>query len=246
MRHAHGMMIGILAVAGSVSAASAGTFAWNVAIQLGDGNAWNAGAPENLQFSSVEQVPGANGGIAFRIVGSRAGTNWSANWDLLLDQDPFVSSNFSITNNTGILQTFTIAITTASVPLTAPTVMSGSISGFVGDGNGLADQFGNGATVRTQGGFPFYEALVDGVGVRSLYTDPTSASAVLFNTSPIAEQNFAGEAGPAIAASIGIRNHFELTPGDNAGFTSTFLIVPSPAGLGLFGAIGLVALRRRR
>ncbi len=245
MRHTNSIIVGVLAAAGAVSMAEAVTFPWNVAIQWGT-STWNAGDPANLQFSTIEQVPGENGGVALRIVGSKTISSWVANWDLLLDQDPFVSSSFGITNNTGVLQTFTISITTASMALGAPTVMSGTISGFVGDGNGLLDQFGNGGTVRTQGVSPFYEALVDGVGVRSLYTAPTTASAPLFGTNPIANQNFGGEAGPAIASSIGIRNIFEVTPGDNAGFTSTFLIVPSPAGLGLFGALGLVALRRRR
>lgn len=236
-------LVGVLAAAGCVSAAQAGTSAWDIVINWGESSSWSVAAhPESFTITEEE---GTNGVTAYRIIGTHTTSNWSASWDMFLDPDPFVSSSFSITNVSGILQTFTVTTTTPAMALGGPTTMTGSISGSVGDGNGFVDQFGNGATVRTSGGLPFYEALVDNVGVRSLYSDPQLHSAPVGLTMGIPAQNFVGEAGPGIVSSIGIRNNFELTPGDNAQFTSTFLIVPAPAGLGVF-AFGLIALRRRR
>jgi hypothetical protein len=125
--------------------------------------------------------------------------------------------------------------------------MSGSISGTVGDGDGLLDPNGNGATVSTQAnGRPYYEALVDGAGVRQLYAAPQVHAAPLNLTSDIDTQNFLNEVGPAANATIGIRNAFMLTSGDNASFTSTFLIVPAPAGVAMLGVFGMAIGRRRR
>ena len=244
MQHTKCIVAGVLAIAGAASAAQAGTTSWDIVINWGSGSSWSVAA--NPQTFTITQEEGANGAIAYRVVGSHTTPNWSASWDMFLDPDPFVSSNFSITNNSGVLQTFTVTTTTPTIGLAGPTTMTGSVSGFVGDGNGQMDQFGNGATVRTATGSPFYEALVDGADVRSLYSDPQVFAAPLGLTNGIPAQNFIGEAGPALISSIGIRNVFQLTPGDNAGFTSTFLIVPAPAGLGLLGVFGLAATRRRR
>lgn len=244
MQRTTSIVAGIAAIALAAGTAHAGTSTWDIVINWGESGSWSVA--DNPQTFTITEVEGANGATAFRVIGSHTTSNWSATWDMFLDPDPFVSSNFSITNNSGILQTFTVTTTTPTIPLAGPTTITGSISGFVGDGNGMVDQFGNGGTVRTQGGLPFYEALVDGNDTRSLYSSPQTHTAPLGLTMGIPAQNFVGEVGPPLIGSIGIRNHFELTPGDNAGFTSTFLIVPAPASLGLFGVLGLAAIRRRR
>src|SRR5690606_36708696 len=133
------------AVAGLSSAANAGSTAWDIVINWGSGSSWSVAA--NPQSYTIEEVPGHNGVTAYHIVGSHTTSSWSASWDMTLDPDPFVSSSFSITNVSGILQTFTITTITPAMALAGPTVMTGSISGSVGDGNGQVDQFGNGATV---------------------------------------------------------------------------------------------------
>lgn len=245
MQHTKCIVASVLAIAGAASAAYAGEApSWDIVINWGSTGSWSVAA--NPGSYTITEEPGANGAIAYRVVGSHATSNWSAQWDMFLDPDPFVSSNFSIVNNSGVLQTFTVTTITPTIALSGPTTMTGSVSGFVGDSNFTPDQFGNGATVQTQGGLPYYEALVDGVDTRSLYSSPQVNSAPFNLTNGIPAQNFINEAGPALISSIGIRNHFQLTPGDNAGFTSTFLIVPAPASLGLLGVFGLAATRRRR
>lgn len=244
MKHKMRIVAGFAAFAGVATAAQAGTTSWDIVINWGSGSSWSVA--NNPGSYTITEEEGANGAIAYRVTGAHTTSSWSAQWDMFLDPDPFVSSNFSITNVSGVLQTFSITTITPTMSLGGPTTMTGSVSGFVGDGNGLIDQFGNGATVQTQGGLPYYEALVDGVDVRSLYSSPQVNTAPLGLTNGIPAQNFIGEAGPALIGSIGIRNHFQLTPGDNAGFTSTFLIVPAPASLGLLGVFGLAATRRRR
>jgi MYXO-CTERM domain-containing protein len=49
-------------------------------------------------------------------------------------------------------------------------------------------------------------------------------------------------------ANIAIRLRFNLSPGDSAGFTSVFNVIPEPstAVLAGFGLLGLLAAGRRR
>lgn len=237
----------IVAVAGlAVASANAGIAGWDIAVSGGTTN-WAA----SLDPGSYTIIQ--NGNI-YRVVGGVTTSSWSMSFELQFDPDPFVSSSFTIQNLGGVSTPFTVTVTAPSIALASPTSMTGSVSGTVGDGNGAIDQFGNGATVQSQGnGRPYYEALVDGLGVRTLLDAPRIDIAPLGLTrninrpDPVQEpSDFLNEAGPAVASSIGIRNAFMLSGGDNASFTSTFLIVPSPAGVGLLGLAGLAAARRRR
>lgn len=240
---------GACAIATSASASVVLPEGWN--LQL-----WNNGPASGGPWSAADNPndwtatsrPGPNGSPIYRIVGASTYEGVGIEFDVEFDQDPFVSSAFTVTNNTGITSAFTVMVTIPIFPpLAAPTVMSGSISGTVGDGDGLVDPFGNGATVTTQAnGRPYYEALVDGAGVRQLYPSPQIHAAPLNLTADIDTMNFLNEVGPAANATIGIRNAFMLTSGDNASFTSTFLIVPAPAGLAMLGVFGVAATRRRR
>lgn len=239
----------ILALAGAANAGSVFS-GWEVEIDYGTGPdqvQWFASAyPEAF---NITQSEGPNGPI-YRISGAWATDLWSCNWEVTSDPDPFVSSSFTIQNMGPALAPFVITVTAPSMALFAPSSMSGSISGTIGDGNGLADIFGNGGTVQTigfpGGGAPYYEAMVDFATVRTLYNAPQRDSAIVGGTNTIPTMSFGPEAGPAVLATIGIRNSFELTAGDNASFTSTFLIVPTPAGAGILGLAGLAMIRRRR
>lgn len=238
---------GLCAVASVASASVVLPQGWDFQVGLGDArDTWSA-AQNPHTYTATSRV-GPNGSTIYRIVGAASTAEMSVEFDIEFDPDPFVSSAFTVINNSGVVSPFTVTVTVPVFPpLFAPTSMTGSISGTVGDGDGLVDPFGNGGTVMTQAnGRPYYEALVDGGGVRSLYTAPQTDIAPLNLTSDIPTQNFIGEAGPAVLNSIGIRNAFMLTPGDNASFTSTFIIVPTPAGVAVAGLVGLVGLRRRR
>jgi hypothetical protein len=236
----------VLSVGGLCSVANAGVSDnWDIFIQMGDGNAWSVRAnPQSYTFS---EYTNAEGKTLYRIIGGWSNANWTCSWNVEFDPDPFVSSSFTITNNSGVLAPFTVTVNTPAMALTAPTTMTGSISGTVGDGDGVVDQFGNGASVMTQAnGRPYYDALTDGLSARELYSAPQFHSAPVGLTASIPTANFINEIGPAVAGSIGIRNAFMLTPGDNASFTSTFFIIPAPAGVAAFALAGLVGLRRRR
>ncbi len=238
---------GLAAAASMASASVTLPQGWDVVVDGGQERvSWHAANNPGHYQSSVRR--NEHGQDIYRVWGNVNTTDFGFDFDVEFDPDPFVSSSFTVINNSGVLSPFTVTVTIPVFPpLAAPTSMTGSISGTVGDGDGLADQFGNGATVMTQAnGRPYYEALVDGFGARQLYPAFQQNIAPLNLTSDINTQNFIGEVGPAVLNTIGIRNAFMLTPGDNASFTSTFIIVPSPAGIAAAGLIGLAGLRRRR
>jgi hypothetical protein len=152
----------------------------------------------------------------------------------------FLSSAFTVTNTSMMTDTFVVTATTpvsAAGPLTA----SGSVSGSVGDSSG-----GDGATVSSLPGSSLYEAFIDSSSIATLLDDPFSQSAPAFATSPFGPGNFSGLATGGVSTDIAITNVFELTQGDNASFTSTLVLVPTPGALGLLGVAGLAMTRRRR
>lgn len=236
----------LFALAGTAQAGISGLPGWDMVIETSSGAPWVAS--ENTDSFTITQIMGSDGHIRYRVIGGASGDGWSLSWNTLLDPDPFISSSFTVQNMSGMTQDFTITTTLPIFPvLTAPTTMTGSISGTVGDGDGMLDPNGNGATVTTQAnGRPYYEALVDGLGVRSLYAAPQTHTAPLGLTAAIPTQNFINEVGPGVLNTIGIRNAFTLTSSDNAAFTSTFVIIPAPTTLGAFGLIAAAAVRRRR
>jgi hypothetical protein len=242
----------VLSIAALVCAAGAATAGiqpptgWDIQVQMNDGTPWSAAS--NPDSYIVTAFTGPDGNIRYRVQGGASGDGFNVSFNTVLDPDPFISSSFTIQNMSGLTQNFTVTTTLPIFPaLSAPTTMTGSVSGTVGDGDGLFDPNGFGATVTTQAnGRPYYEAMIDGGGVRSLYTAPQFNTAPLGLTNTIPTQNFINEVGPAALFTIGIRNAFTLTSSDNAAFTSTFLVVPAPMGVAVAGLAGLVGLRRRR
>ena len=241
------------------ASASAGVFTgWDVTIQLGDNTPWSV---VNQGVYQMTQTANPDGSTTYVVTGSDSNANRTFGWDVEIIEVPavagrggsgalFVSSSFSITNNTGVIQPFNVQV---NVPgsLSGPNVMRGSVSGSVGDGDGALDIFGAGGTVQTQmypnpGARPYYAAIIDGVDVRDLYAAPSRNQAPQFGTADIDTQSFMNEPAPAVAGFVGIRNSFMLTSRDNAQFTSTFVVVPTPGALAIAGIAGLVGLRRRR
>lgn len=230
-----------VALGGLVGSASAGVLqGWDIVISFNGGN-WSAAA--NPDKWTIEEVTNPDTGKTFfRVIGSHSNSNWTCDWSLDLDPDPFVAANVNVTNNTGLSANFVVTTVIPAIPtLPGPTVMNGSISGSVIDFNGIG-----GATISTMPMLPWYEALVDGSVARTMYDDPSSVSALPQATQAIPKMNFSGEPYGAVNATIGIRNNFTLTAGDAANLVSTFNIVPTPAGLGVLAFAGVVAARRRR
>lgn len=242
--------IGAFAIAASATAGTIIPSGLNVEVS------WSAGTwsiwdnPESIQ--EVHDMP--NGDI--QIVGSwTAASNFDADWTITIGEDAnadrggsrgagfaFISNNFSVTNLTAIPQDFTISVSQAEAPIGAPTQITGSNVGEVGDGDGIG-----GGTLESTPGMPFYEALMDGVGVRTLFDAPQTVIAGQFLTQSYGPDSFIGEANAnGVSASVGITNRFRLSAGDRAGMTSTFAVIPTPGTTALLAITGFAAIRRRR
>jgi len=213
---------------------------WDMTISFNGGN-WSAAAnPQTWEISEVTNPD--TGKTFFRITGAHSNANWSCDWSIDVDPDPFIFSNINVTNNAAGFSTFSITVDLPVFPaFPGPNTMDGSISGSLLNTNNDA-----GAEVRTFGGNPFYEAFVDGGSVRTLYDDPSSATVVGFGTTAIPTQSFLGEAAPPALSEIAIRNRFELSGNDSVNFVSTFQLVPTPAGFSVLVFAGIAASRRRR
>jgi len=173
--------------------------------------------------------------------------NWTFEWDLMGDPDPFITGSVSMVNNSGATQTFLIDISIPISPaLAAPTLMGGSIQGGMTVDNTPGELSSVGDSI--------YRALIDGAEVgepAKLFDDPTTTGLVGAGLSPsLGSESFGtpipSAPGPAVSSSIGIRFEFSLTPGDRATFTASFFVIPAPGAAGVFAIAGLVGVRRRR
>lgn len=176
-------------------------------------------------------------------------------WEATFKEDPYVLNNITVTNTTGFTQTF---IATVILPIPAfayDEVVSSSVGVTVTDGD--ADGV---MSFAIDGGTPIYQGTVLNSGevshVSLLDLNPsglpitTADCPVVFaGCTATSQAGVASQAaGPDTATQIGITLTFALSPGDSAGITSRFEIVPEPGtamlvGLGL---AGLGALRRPR
>lgn len=214
----------------------------DIRIQTNGGTIWNIQNGENLanSISEFNRV----GEFQYEIKGSFSTANWSCNWDLLVDEDPFVIANFAFTNNTATDNNFVVIIGANVMAVSPSSIMQGSISGSVGSGNPGVKTATFGATA----GDSLYTALIDGVGVQTLLDDPFSVSTNLTTTFGTADFGVPSPIpGPAVVSTLGIRHAFFLTAGDSATISSAFVVnVPTPGAAALFGMATLITLRRRR
>src|SRR5262245_24635409 len=175
----------------------------------------------------------------FTYEGSEVRPGWTLTWDMTVDVDPFVTSNISVLNNTAGVQTYTIIVQLPVAPLSPSTVIGGSVQG------GITSNSSPG-TLSSAAGTAIYTALIDGLSVGTLYNDPTSVGSGAFLSNTLTAAAFGtpipSAPGPAVTSDIGIQLKFTLTPGDQASFTSIFVVeVPEPTSLALL-SVGLVAL----
>jgi hypothetical protein len=177
------------------------------------------------------------------------------NLNITLNSDfNFLNSNFAVENQGANTERLTIDIIWTVGVLGPSTLTSGSVSGSVTDGlSGDSGTKDGSATVSTEGGNPFYTALIDGGFYEDLYTAPTSF--VTATSQGFGPQDFGmpspSQPGPGVTSTIGIRYDFNLTNQDQASFTANFRVepVPEPSTAAILG-IGLALLarigRRRR
>jgi hypothetical protein len=157
-------------------------------------------------------------------------------WSSGVDIDPFVTNNINVTNISALPQTFDITVTLPISPaVSSPSTLTGSV--------GITLTNTTGGVSLTDAGTAVYTALIDGSPVQTLknpsYTLTCSPVTDFCSVTDSAGFGPTG-GGPAATSTIGIRLHFTLSPGDSAGLTSVFNVVPEPMtvlmmGLGLIG-----------
>jgi uncharacterized protein (TIGR03382 family) len=151
-----------------------------------------------------------------------------------------VTLNYVVTNTSDSVQSYSILATAPQGALPG-TLITGSVTGTVTDLNG------DGATVTSVDGGWIYNALLDGVTVRTLLGPGYTFSSGQYLSNTAGPEGFVLELSGPVTTDIGIRLDFTLTPGDSASFTSIFTVeIPAPGAAGLIGLAALVGLRRRR
>ena len=159
-----------------------------------------------------------------------------------MKEDPFVTNNIVVTNNTGATQTF---IATVLLPIPAfnyDEVVFSSLGVTATDSNGDGT-----LNFAQSGATPIYQGTVNGSTVLPLnpLINPITLADCLpsFNgCSATSSNGIASQAaGPGVATQIGITLTFTLSPGDSAGITSRFEIVPELSTV-LLGGMGLLGL----
>lgn len=158
----------------------------------------------------------------------------------------FVSGNFTFENTSNATQVYDVLVTLATTPAGTSSKLGGSVAG------GLTADFDGGTLSRNSDNDPLWTAAIDGNEVGHLLANMAPVTAAPFDSNQTGGDAFGmpipSLAGPALGNEMTIRLRFELTAGDQASFTSVFVleVVPAPAaGLAFIGLAGLTSRRRR-
>lgn len=186
------------------------------------------------------------GGDIYNYQGDLFDVGFSLSWDLNTKSDPFVSGNIVVVNTGLVTSIYSLTILLPVSPSILPnSVMGGSVGGSL-----TTDL--DGGSLSSVGNTPVWEALIDGNVVASLLNNPFSVGKPGAGSVGIGPEAFGvpipSMPGPGVNSTIGIRLTFALTAGEQASFSSVFVVeaVPAPAGLALLGLAGIAGGRRRR
>ena len=188
-------------------------------------------------------VTGTGNGAGFTYQGDIIGGGAWLTYGFTGNPDPLIAANLVVENITNETIEVRLVVLLPVAPVLPGTGMTGSA------GIGLtADPFGG--VLMSLPGTPVWQALIDGTPVgplASFFHDPFMLE-IDNGIGSVGESanfgNFIPVAGPPVLETIGIQVSFSLTPGDQAGLTSVFRVVPAPGGLMVL--IGAALFRRRR
>jgi hypothetical protein len=176
---------------------------------------------------------------------------WEWTWDsITLERDPFVSFVGGFTNISGMAQDFVFSTSTPISPALPNTLYGGSTIVTYAD----ASNGNDGGLFNDSSSNPAYTGTIDGTGYLNMLASLSLTPDFAGDASKFATetQGLPGPTipGPAANSTIGILHRFNLSPGDQATFNSTFtVVIPEPGTIGLLGVgLGGLALfgRRRR
>lgn len=184
----------------------------------------------------------------YNYIGSGIGaghiTTWNFNATNSAETSPaFVSGNFTFTNTSALIQVYDVLVTLFTSPAGPSSLIGGSVAGGL-----TANE--DGGVLSTLPQTPLWTAYIDGNAQASLIPFGVAAAGP-FDSATLGSDAFGipipSQPGPALGSTMQIRLQFALTPGDQASFTSVFVlqVVPAPAGLALLGLAGLTGRRRR-